>query len=166
MDTATKNAMGVDSQGRLHGSVATKLLLAEMDEHGARWTRPSGIPTNTPGAKVGERVNVWDAADAAVEATTDPDVKDAALRNLLALHEVALEEETPMVAMRNVRVSDYVRLHGCTCYVRQVLDDAPSRSRYRSITLKVELHKPGGTRQTFAYSADVRIPLLAREVAS
>jgi hypothetical protein len=92
----------------------------------------------------------------------EQDVKDAALRRLLALHALQLADTEPSVAMRNVRAGDYVRLHGTRCYVRQVIDGAPSGSPERSITLKVNYHGPDGAATTFAYAADVRIPLLAR----
>jgi hypothetical protein len=140
-----RNAMstdteGTDSQGRLHHDAALQRLLAT-------------IPTDP--------VNLWDAADAAVEHADDETVR-AALRGLLGLHLHELRHNEPQVAMRNVQEGDYVRLHGTASYVREVLDRAPSRSPQRAITLKVNHHRPDGPQGTYAYSADVRIPLVAR----
>lgn len=136
----TRETEGTDSKGRLHHAAALDRLLAT-------------VPADA--------VNLWDAADEAVEQADEETVR-AALRGLLGLHLHDLADAEPMVAMRNVREGDYVRLHGTVCVVRGVLDRAESHSPKRSITLKVNYHRPDGPESTFAYAADVRIPLVAR----
>ena len=132
---------GVDQKGRLHPSSGIARLMADL---------PEGF------------VNTWEAADEAVERASEETLRSAC-RGLLALHIFAQEEDEPVVAMRNVRVGDYVRLHGCVSYVREIWDEAPERSPKRSIGLKVNAHGPDGLQLSYAYDADVHIPLVARE---
>lgn len=143
METSEREKMGVTMEGRLHGAPATWALLEAMEAEASP--------------------NPWDRAQAVADAA-DPEVANAALWHLLALHALAQEHTEPVVAMRNVREGDLVRLAGTQCYVREVLDNAPSRSQQRTITLKVRLHGPSGRDETFAYGAYVTIPLIAREV--
>jgi hypothetical protein len=131
---------GVDSKGRLHPTAAVERLLAT-------------IPADP--------VNLWDAADVAVD-QADEETLRAALRGLLGLHLHQLRYNEPQIAMRNVLEGDYVRLHGTVSFVREVLDQAVSRSPKRSITLKVNYHTPGGPQATYAYAANTSIPLVAR----
>jgi len=107
-------------------------------------------------------VNHWDAAEAAVSATPDEQTVRLALSHLLALHLSADKDTEPVVAMRNVKPGDYVRLHGSVAYVREVLDPAVSRVYNRAITLKVNLHNPDGKADTYIYDANVTIPLVYR----
>jgi hypothetical protein len=100
-----------------------------------------------------ESPNTFDRADLTVEQASEADVRSA-LRRLLALHVVDLKQSEPMVAMRNVRVGDYVRLHGTKCWVADIVN--PGK---HTITLMVVV---GGYKATFAYQRDVRIPLIAR----
>lgn len=109
-------------------------------------------------------VNTWDAAAEAVGRIPDEETVRLALSHLLALHAFGDKETEPQVAMRNVKVGDYVRLHGIVCYVREVRDQATSRIYTRGIHLKVNYHGPDGTESAFSYSANVTIPLVYRPV--
>lgn len=132
--------VGFDSKGRLHHTSAIDRLLAE-------------VPAAPP--------NLWDAADTAVEQADEETVR-AALRGLLGLRLHELRHDEPQVAMRNVRAGDHVRLHGTVCFVREVIDRAESRVRWRGITLKVNYHGPDGAPTTYCYPAEASIPLVAR----
>lgn len=134
-------ALGVDGAVRLHGGRGMRVLL----EAEAAQSSP----------------NTWDRAAAAVDAqmAANPEVVAVAAGHLLALHRFQLEDGEPSAAMRNVRVGDYVRLHGTKCYVERIVNgDKPT------ITLKVRLHSPSGAEGTYSYDRDVRIPLIARPV--
>lgn len=102
--------------------------------------------------------NKHDAAAIAVDHADEVDVRSA-LRHLLGLHMCSLADEGPMVAMRNVEKGDYVRLHGVKCYVAEV-DHRGTEGQ--TVYLRVSYHRPGNKLETFAYSRDVRIPLIAR----
>ena len=136
---------GVDSQGRLHGASAVRRLL-NATPVGPDWNH--GAP-----------VNFWTAAADAV-AQADQETKDAALRDLLALHMFGLTATDPTVAVRNVKEGDVVELHGMTSTVTQKLGDGKNGHA-------VNLHVTSGDRdddtgRLFAYDVDVRIPLKHR----
>lgn len=131
----------------------------EVDARGERRPSSSEALKRLIDAIVPEQPNPWMAADEAVEGADEETVRHAC-RKLLGLHLIDLDETEPQVAMRNVRESDYVRLHGTMCYVERV-----SNPESQTITLKVRLHRPDGPERTFAYDRDVRIPLVGRQVA-
>lgn len=133
LDQSERDQLGVDTKDRLHGAAALALLLGQAHES----------------AK--QQDNLWKQADAAVSATKNTEVKDAALAYLLSLHLHHLEDDLPQVAMRNVRVGDIVMLHGVALAVEKIINP----------------YKPCITLQTrlgaFAYDRDVRIPLFSRD---
>lgn len=107
-------------------------------------------------------VSTWDRAAAVVD-EADAEVVRRAMMRLFALHMFGTEDTEARIAMRNVRVGDYVRLHGGVSCVREALDNADQRTSTRGITLKVNIGGPGGHALTYCYPADVTIPLVARE---
>ncbi|MEW9530706.1 hypothetical protein [Microbispora sp. NPDC049125] len=142
MDSLAIETEGRDDKGRLHGSAAVARLL-KYSPPGPNWN--AGFP-----------VNPWEMADVAVEAADDETVR-AALRRLLALHMFALQEDHPMVAMRNLELGDLVQLHG----LNYVIDDISDKTR-PTITIQVHLSHLPGHSDCFANDRDVEIPLIAR----
>lgn len=142
------NFDGEDSRGRLHGADAVQRLL-NSTETGPDWN--DGAPAN-----------FWDAADEVVEQADGlHELKDAALRHLLALHMFNLVDEHPKVAMRNVREGDIVELGGA---IRKVVEKVGDGKRGHSVSLQAVLqHAPGvESSGVFRNGGDVRIGLLHR----
>jgi hypothetical protein len=132
---------GSTPDGQLHPATGVRLLLEDY--------------------AASEKVNPW-AKSREVAAAAEREVLEAAASHLLALHALQLKDDEPSVAVRNVRVGDYVRLHGIKCYVYAIRDVAKARTQDRAIHLKVNYHRKGGPESSFAYAAYVRIPLIAR----
>jgi len=147
MDKGTRNALGIDSKGRLHGAPALELLLKDA------LSAPEG---KTPGGYF----NNWDGADAAIK-RAEPEVKDAALRYLLGVRMFELEASGPQIAVRNIKIGDVIRSSETNLPVGVYEIINPEK---KAITLNVRWGSPrtGICYDTYIMNRDIMVPLVSR----
>lgn len=138
---------GVDEQGRIHGGTAVDRLL-NATQTGPDWNH-------------GNPVNFWNEADRVVE-QADQDVKDAALRRLLALHMYDLTDKHPQAAMRNLRVGDVVEMSGRDHHVFEKVGDGQGGKTVQIRTVYDGEDPRGAEPRLFAYDGDVHVALKHR----